>query len=160
MAASMSAASPLRLLLWRCRGRLYPRRAPAAARPWAAAAAGSGRAWLPPPAAPRPPPQRLLSFLRGPSDGGLEDGEGGEAGEGGGGGGGGGLPGDGGGGGAESGGGPGTALAPLLVPERVPHVPLIAVARNPVFPRFIKIIEVGPPPQEGAASFSVLFFYF
>nr|XP_028569097.1 lon protease homolog, mitochondrial [Podarcis muralis] len=29
-----------------------------------------------------------------------------------------------------------------MVPERVPHVPLIAVARNPVFPRFIKIIEV------------------
>uniref|UniRef100_A0A670KAL2 Lon protease homolog, mitochondrial n=2 Tax=Podarcis muralis TaxID=64176 RepID=A0A670KAL2_PODMU len=140
MAASMSAASPLRLLLGRCRGRLYPRRAPAAARPWAAAA-GPGRAWLPPPAgaAPRPPPRRLLSFLRGPSDGGLEDGEGGgEAG-----GGGGGLPGDGGGGsGAESGGGPVTALAPLMVPERVPHVPLIAVARNPVFPRFIKIIEV------------------
>uniref|UniRef100_A0A8D2L8Y7 Lon protease homolog, mitochondrial n=1 Tax=Varanus komodoensis TaxID=61221 RepID=A0A8D2L8Y7_VARKO len=35
-----------------------------------------------------------------------------------------------------------TALAPLMVPEHVPHVPLIAVARNPVFPRFIKIIEV------------------
>ncbi|XP_063002940.1 lon protease homolog, mitochondrial [Elgaria multicarinata webbii] len=29
-----------------------------------------------------------------------------------------------------------------MVPEHVPHVPLIAVARNPVFPRFIKIIEV------------------
>uniref|UniRef100_A0A8D2L9U2 Lon protease homolog, mitochondrial n=2 Tax=Varanus komodoensis TaxID=61221 RepID=A0A8D2L9U2_VARKO len=37
---------------------------------------------------------------------------------------------------------PVTALAPLMVPEHVPHVPLIAVARNPVFPRFIKIIEV------------------
>nr|XP_020636692.1 lon protease homolog, mitochondrial [Pogona vitticeps] len=29
-----------------------------------------------------------------------------------------------------------------MVPEHVPHVPLIAVTRNPVFPRFIKIIEV------------------
>nr|XP_034972882.1 lon protease homolog, mitochondrial [Zootoca vivipara] len=29
-----------------------------------------------------------------------------------------------------------------MVPERVPHVPLIAVSRNPVFPRFIKILEV------------------
>ncbi|XP_015267719.1 PREDICTED: lon protease homolog, mitochondrial [Gekko japonicus] len=29
-----------------------------------------------------------------------------------------------------------------MVPEHVPHVPLVAVTRNPVFPRFIKIIEV------------------
>nr|XP_033810540.1 lon protease homolog, mitochondrial isoform X1 [Geotrypetes seraphini] len=35
-----------------------------------------------------------------------------------------------------------TALAPLLVPEVFPNLPLIAVSRNPVFPRFIKIIEV------------------
>ncbi|XP_062816276.1 lon protease homolog, mitochondrial [Anolis carolinensis] len=35
-----------------------------------------------------------------------------------------------------------TALAPLMVPEHVPRVPLVAVARNPVFPRFIKILEV------------------
>ncbi|NXR56410.1 LONM protease, partial [Hippolais icterina] len=35
-----------------------------------------------------------------------------------------------------------TALTPLLVPEHFPNVPLIAVTRNPVFPRFIKIIEV------------------
>ncbi|XP_060640848.2 lon protease homolog, mitochondrial [Anolis sagrei] len=35
-----------------------------------------------------------------------------------------------------------TALAPLMVPEHVPQVPLVAVARNPVFPRFIKILEV------------------
>uniref|UniRef100_A0A672FAA9 Lon peptidase 1, mitochondrial n=1 Tax=Salarias fasciatus TaxID=181472 RepID=A0A672FAA9_SALFA len=35
-----------------------------------------------------------------------------------------------------------TALTPMLVPEVFPHVPLIAVSRNPVFPRFIKIIEV------------------
>ncbi|KAL7855256.1 hypothetical protein SRHO_G00174460 [Serrasalmus rhombeus] len=35
-----------------------------------------------------------------------------------------------------------TALTPMMVPEVFPNVPLIAVARNPVFPRFIKIIEV------------------
>uniref|UniRef100_A0A671MXF0 Lon protease homolog, mitochondrial n=1 Tax=Sinocyclocheilus anshuiensis TaxID=1608454 RepID=A0A671MXF0_9TELE len=35
-----------------------------------------------------------------------------------------------------------TALTPMLVPELFPNVPLVAVNRNPVFPRFIKIIEV------------------
>uniref|UniRef100_A0A8C6UNH1 Lon protease homolog, mitochondrial n=1 Tax=Neogobius melanostomus TaxID=47308 RepID=A0A8C6UNH1_9GOBI len=35
-----------------------------------------------------------------------------------------------------------TALTPMMVPEIFPNVPLIAVNRNPVFPRFIKIIEV------------------
>ncbi|TRY60367.1 hypothetical protein DNTS_025780 [Danionella cerebrum] len=35
-----------------------------------------------------------------------------------------------------------TALTPMIVPEVFPNVPLIAVNRNPVFPRFIKIIEV------------------
>lgn len=59
---------------------------------------------------------------------------------------------EGGGGGEEGGGGGGadaggagpvmTALTPLMVPEHFPNVPLIAVTRNPVFPRFIKIIEV------------------
>lgn len=35
-----------------------------------------------------------------------------------------------------------TALTTMMVPEVFPNVPLIAVSRNPVFPRFIKIIEV------------------
>uniref|UniRef100_A0AAY4CZ94 Lon protease homolog, mitochondrial n=1 Tax=Denticeps clupeoides TaxID=299321 RepID=A0AAY4CZ94_9TELE len=35
-----------------------------------------------------------------------------------------------------------TALTPMMVPEVFPNVPLIAIGRNPVFPRFIKIIEV------------------
>ncbi|XP_067824273.1 lon protease homolog, mitochondrial [Heptranchias perlo] len=35
-----------------------------------------------------------------------------------------------------------TALSPMMVPDVFPNVPLIAVTRNPVFPRFIKIIEV------------------
>ncbi|XP_068176102.1 lon protease homolog, mitochondrial [Antennarius striatus] len=35
-----------------------------------------------------------------------------------------------------------SALTPMMVPEVFPVVPLIAVSRNPVFPRFIKIIEV------------------
>lgn len=34
------------------------------------------------------------------------------------------------------------ALTPMSVPEVFPHVPLIAMNRNPVFPRFIKIVEV------------------
>lgn len=38
-----------------------------------------------------------------------------------------------------------TALTPMMVPEVFPNVPLIAVNRNPVFPRFIKIIEVKNP---------------
>ena len=35
-----------------------------------------------------------------------------------------------------------TQLAPLQVPDFFPKVPLIAVARNPLFPRFIKMIEI------------------
>lgn len=50
-------------------------------------------------------------------------------------------------GGDESGGVPNNgpqmaALTPMVVPEVFPVVPLIAVSRNPVFPRFIKIVEV------------------
>jgi Lon-like ATP-dependent protease len=37
---------------------------------------------------------------------------------------------------------PMNALAPLLVPDSFPLVPLIAVARNPLFPRFIKMVEI------------------
>ena len=35
-----------------------------------------------------------------------------------------------------------TLPATVVVPEVWPHLPLIAVNRNPVFPRFIKLIEV------------------
>jgi len=38
-----------------------------------------------------------------------------------------------------------TAIAPMNVPEVFPYVPVIAVKRNPVFPRFIKMIEVSDP---------------
>ncbi|KAM3938826.1 lon protease homolog, mitochondrial [Leptodactylus fuscus] len=38
-----------------------------------------------------------------------------------------------------------TALTPLIVPEVFPNVPVIPVSRNPVFPRFVKIIEVKNP---------------
>ncbi|XP_045404896.1 lon protease homolog, mitochondrial [Lemur catta] len=47
--------------------------------------------------------------------------------------------------GGSAGGGEGpviTALTPMTIPEVFPHLPLIAITRNPVFPRFIKIIEV------------------
>ena len=35
-----------------------------------------------------------------------------------------------------------TQLAPISVPDFFPKVPLIVVSRNPLFPRFIKMIEV------------------
>lgn len=35
------------------------------------------------------------------------------------------------------------AVAALTVPDVWPQVPVIAVSRNPVFPRFIKMVEVG-----------------
>ncbi|MBZ3881596.1 Lon protease-like protein, mitochondrial [Sciurus carolinensis] len=35
-----------------------------------------------------------------------------------------------------------TALTPMTIPDVFPQLPLIAITRNPVFPRFIKIIEV------------------
>ncbi|XP_032108028.1 lon protease homolog, mitochondrial [Sapajus apella] len=47
--------------------------------------------------------------------------------------------------GGSTGGGEGpviTALTPMTIPDVFPHLPLIAITRNPVFPRFIKIIEV------------------
>ncbi|XP_069864480.1 lon protease homolog, mitochondrial isoform X1 [Dipodomys merriami] len=47
--------------------------------------------------------------------------------------------------GGSSGGGEGpviTALTPMTIPDVFPHLPLIAITRNPVFPRFIKIVEV------------------
>lgn len=37
------------------------------------------------------------------------------------------------------------SLVSMTVPEIYPHVPVIAISRNPVFPRFIKIVEVTNP---------------
>ncbi|KAH0625719.1 hypothetical protein JD844_033922, partial [Phrynosoma platyrhinos] len=147
------AARSLRLL-WRCHGRPPPSSAVSPARSWrgrlyslgrplpSAAAGPRWGLWAPPAAAASPP--RFLLLRGGGGSGGGSSGEGLEGSEGGG------LPGsgeegggDGGGPGSDSGGPPVvTALAPLMVPEHVPQVPLIAVARNPVFPRFIKILEV------------------
>jgi hypothetical protein len=39
--------------------------------------------------------------------------------------------------------------ATVVVPEVWPHLPLIAVSRNPVFPRFIKLIEVSVMLRSG-----------
>jgi Lon-like ATP-dependent protease len=39
-------------------------------------------------------------------------------------------------------GGPGFALSAMNVPEAFPNVPVIAVSRHPVFPRFLKMIEI------------------
>ena len=42
--------------------------------------------------------------------------------------------------------GPNTmALSPMTVPDFFPHVPLLAISRNPVFPKFIKMIEISNP---------------
>lgn len=38
-----------------------------------------------------------------------------------------------------------TLPATVVVPEVWPHVPVIAISRNPVFPRFIKLIELSNP---------------
>lgn len=35
--------------------------------------------------------------------------------------------------------------ATVVVPEVWPHVPIIPINRNPVFPRFIKLVEVSNP---------------
>lgn len=37
------------------------------------------------------------------------------------------------------------ALSPMTVPDYFPNIPLLAVTRNPVFPKFIKMIEVSNP---------------
>lgn len=34
------------------------------------------------------------------------------------------------------------ALAPFAVPENYPTVPVIPLYRNPVFPKFVKLVEV------------------
>lgn len=57
--------------------------------------------------------------------------------------------------GGSAGGGEGpvvTALTPMTIPDVFPHLPLIAVTRNPVFPRFIKIIEVMRAPILASVS--------
>jgi len=40
---------------------------------------------------------------------------------------------------------PGGALTSMSIPEVWPQVPVIAISRNPVFPRFIKIVELTDP---------------
>ena len=40
---------------------------------------------------------------------------------------------------------PNSQLAAMVVPDVWPNVPVIALQRNPVFPRFMKIIEISNP---------------
>lgn len=35
-----------------------------------------------------------------------------------------------------------TALAPLQIPDFLPRLPVVAISRNPLFPNFIKMLEV------------------
>ncbi|XP_066492057.1 lon protease homolog, mitochondrial [Tiliqua scincoides] len=140
------AAAVVRSALWRCgrsaavaplgrawRGRWRLCSSPGCRRPPASPAsapAGPSSLWAPPATQASEPLFVLRGGPGGEEDGGLEGSSGDE------------TPGSGSGSG-DSGAPPVvTALAPLMVPDRVPQVPLIAVSRNPVFPRFIKIIEV------------------
>ena len=34
------------------------------------------------------------------------------------------------------------AVAPVTIPERFPEVPVLPISRNPIFPRFVKMLEV------------------
>ena len=34
------------------------------------------------------------------------------------------------------------AVAPVSIPERFPEVPVLPISRNPIFPRFVKMLEV------------------
>jgi Lon-like ATP-dependent protease len=34
------------------------------------------------------------------------------------------------------------ALAPIQIPDNFPKIPLVAISRNPLFPNFIKMLEV------------------
>ena len=37
------------------------------------------------------------------------------------------------------------AIAPVTVPKWLPEVPVLTVTRNPLFPRFVKMLEVRSP---------------
>ncbi len=34
------------------------------------------------------------------------------------------------------------AIASVSIPDNFPEVPILAISRNPIFPRFVKILEV------------------
>lgn len=34
------------------------------------------------------------------------------------------------------------AVAPVSIPDRFPEVPVLPISRNPIFPRFVKMLEV------------------
>ena len=36
------------------------------------------------------------------------------------------------------------AIAPVTIPDDFPEVPILAISRNPIFARFVKILEVSP----------------
>ena len=35
-----------------------------------------------------------------------------------------------------------SALAPVSIPDNFPEVPILAITRNPIFPKFVKMLEV------------------
>lgn len=40
------------------------------------------------------------------------------------------------------------AIAPVSIPDNFPEVPVLAISRNPIFPRFVKILEVSLWPMK------------
>lgn len=34
------------------------------------------------------------------------------------------------------------AIAPVSVPDKFPELPVLPISRNPIFPRFVKMLEV------------------
>ncbi len=36
------------------------------------------------------------------------------------------------------------AIAPVNIPDNFPEVPILPISRNPLFPRFVKMLEVSP----------------
>ena len=34
------------------------------------------------------------------------------------------------------------AIATISIPDSLPQIPLVVVSRNPMFPRFVKMVEV------------------
>ena len=51
------------------------------------------------------------------------------------------------------------ALSPMTVPEVWPRVPVIAVRRHPLFPRFIKMIEVCMPSMNAGKNWDKMHVY-
>ena len=48
------------------------------------------------------------------------------------------------------------AVAPVSIPDRFPEVPVLPISRNPIFPRFVKMLEVSLHAEVHVHAFSVV----